>query len=416
MRPFRLLRVLLTNPRMPRVLLAICRLDRRAGLLGILAFMLAPGLGAQAASRFASSVLSGWSASLGALGGWEEGLQFVNGAPAQATSGGVGGSVAKLWQTRRDRIEASATGAVVKYQGNPLLDRVTYDVNTGITHTFSRAIQAQVGAGIGEQILNQALTPSGTGPLLLTLVRASTKSAGTALRMQFGRKVGAELAANGQDIRTGTVGVFGGQFGNVAASLNAQINRETNVSLVGSSQFSRIDTTSFILPRIAATAIYIHRSGFTAGASAGTVFAPTSVDLPLSSRVALSGSVGFRLGTGQYSAVAQREVQQAFGFGSGLIVFKSVSGVATKRFTRAFSADGSYSVGRQDVVGASTQSARIDAVSLGLTMGIARGAGFSFSAFARRFEDGVQRFVSRGVTTGFTYRWSQQRRSPPRAR
>ncbi len=389
-------------------------IGRRGCVTSLLVCLAASDLGAQSTSRFAASVLSGWSAALGMAGGWEEGLQFVNGVPAQATSGAINGSVAKLWQTRRDRIEASVGGALTKYPSNPVLDRLTYDINTGILHTFSRGTSAQIGLGASSMILNQALTAAGTGAPLLQLVRADTKSASTAFRARFGRRFGAEVSANGQDIKTSTVGIFGGQFATVAATFTGQLSRETLVSVAASNQYTRIDTSEINLPRASAAVRYRSRSGLVLGASAGTVFLPsTSVQLPLTSRISAAGNVVIPVGSAQLSAEVHRDVNQAFGFASGLLRSKSVAGGASKRFTRSLSVDGSYSVTWQEIVGSTALPTQIDAVSLGSNYGLGRGAAFSFAAFARRFSDGALQFVSRGVTTGLTYNWSQQRRSQP---
>ncbi len=386
-------------------------------LVGVLLSLTASGVGAQASSRFASSVLSGWSAGVSATGGWEEGLQFIDNRPAQANFVGASGNAAKLWQTRRDRIEASASGSVTRYPTLPTLDRLNYDFNTGILHSFSRSTTVQLGVGTGSIATSQALTPSGTGgPALFQLVQARTNSGLAAFRTQFGRRISAEVSASGQDIRTETAGVLGGQFATATASLAGQLSRTLTLSLIASTQYSKIDTNEFNLPRGGAALSYRNRSGLIAVIAAGAVSTPGSVQVPLASRLSMVGNLAVPFRKFQFAANAQREVGQVFGLAAGLLVAQTVGGGVTTRMTRSLTLDGAYSIGTQDPVGTPEPTSRIESISTGANYVISRGAVVTFSAFARRFTALPQQIVSRGVTTGFAYRWSQQRRSqaPPR--
>jgi len=389
------------------------RLGGRYWLAGVLVCLTASGVGAQA-SRFATSVLSGWSAGLSATGGWEDGVQFVDNRPAQANFASASGNAAKLWQTRRDRIEASVTGSVTRYPTMPVLDRLNYDINLRMLHSFSRSTTAQLGAGTSSIAINQALTASGTGgPVLLQLVQARTNSGVAAFTTQIGRKIHAELSANGQDIRTETVGILGGQFATIGATLTGQLSRELSLNVAALNQYSKIDTSVFNLPRATAALNYLNRSGVVIGIRAEAVAAPASVPVPLSSRISFAANLAVPVRTVSLSANAQRDVGQIFGFGAGLLLSQTVGAGLIKRFNRSLSLDGSYSLGTQETLGSNMPVMRIEAISTGANYVISRRAVITFSAFARRFTAGPTQFIGRGVTTGFAYNWSQQRRSQP---
>ena len=373
---------------------------------------------AQVGSQFSSAILSGWSAGISSAGGFEDGAQFVLGEPVRAYSFGANASAAKLWRTRSNRLEFSGGGGLRQYPGNSTLDQRTYDFSGNISHAFSRTTTASFGMGASSFFVERAISASGTpGPSLGRLVSLRSRTAAASFGMQLRRGYTASFTANRQEMRTSTVGLFGGTFASVGASLNAQLSRSLAFSFSTVSQYSRFDTLGVTLPRASASLSYSDPFGFSAGVSAGTVFGAAG-GIPLGSRIGVGVSVAFRNRIlGQISGDLTRDVGQAFGIATGIQVNQSAAFGVAKSFTRAWGASTRFSIGTLSTVAPGSPSTSVGLGTVGTSLAISRNASVSIGGYANSFGGAAgQRFNGKGVTASLSYGWSQSRRGDDAAR
>jgi hypothetical protein len=365
---------------------------------------------AQAGSQFSSAILSGWSANLSSAGGYEDGAQFALGQPVRAFSVGANGSVAKLWRTRSNRLEVSGGGGLRSYPSNPTLDQRTYDVSGSITHSFSRTTTASFGMNASSFFVDRAITASGPGVALGRLVNLQSTSAAAAFGLQLRRGYTASFSANRSEMRTNSVGIFGGTFASVGASMIGQLSRSTSLSFSTVSQYSRFDTVGVTLPRASATLSYNDPFGFTAGVTAGTVFGSAG-GIPLASRIGVGVSVGFRNRfLGQISGDLNRDVGQAFGIVTGIQVTQSAAFGISKPFTRAWSGSTRLSIGTLSTVEAGAPSTSVALGTISTSLALSRTANLSVGVYSNSFGASAgQRFNGKGVTASLSYGWSQSR-------
>ena len=369
---------------------------------------------AQLASKFSSAILSGWSAGLGMTTGFEDDLQFVNGAGVQAASYGVGANAAKLWRSRKDVLDGSISGGLVQYPQQRVLNQKAYEVGGGVVHNFSRFTSALVRGQLSSSFINRSLGGGGPGVLLGTLIEARSRSATAAVQRQFRRSMTASLTGSIQQVSSGTPGFGTGQFSSAGVTVGGQLNRETTLGAAANFQFSRLAGVSVNLPVVSASLEHRRRSGLNARVSAGAAVG-SGLDVPAVSRLFGSVTGGFAGRWGEVSAEAQRTIGQQFGLDStSLQAINSASVSLSKPFTRQLSAGVSAGIGAFGGIGPGGIDSRQTNYSANTRYLINRAMTVSLRGVLLQ-QRGVFNLNSKVVTAAFSYGWSQSRRAEPAA-
>ncbi len=347
-------------------------------------------------------------------GGFEDNIQFVNGAGIQTVFYGAGINAGKQWRTRKQVIDASATGGLVQYPQLTALNQKTYDLGGGVVHNFSRFTSASVRGQYSRFYTN--LSIGGTGPGVQTgrLIQAGSRAVNGSFRTQFRRGLTARMDGGIQQVSSSSPGIGAGQFINAGVTVSGQLNRETTLSGTGTYQISELGPVTVNLPVASLSIEHRRRSGLYARLSGGATVGPIP-GISLLERLFGGLTTGYAGRWGEVTVDAQRSIGQQFGLDStGLQEINNVGATLSKNFTRKFTA----SVGS----------------SYGGFGGVLPGAIFSrqlsYSGDARyqfnramiatvrgvlRQQRGVFNVNSTQVNAGFTVGWSQSRRAEPAA-
>lgn len=367
---------------------------------------------AQLASAFSSTILSGWSAGLSTGSGYEDGLQLVNGVGIKAVSLGVGGSGNKLWRSRKNTIDGSVSGGLVRYPQLPVLDQKNYSFSAGLAHNFTRYTGAQLRGQLSSQFINTSLGVGGPGIQLGRLLQVRSRTVTGAFQTQIRRSIVASVNGSIQQVNGGTAGFGTGQFSSAGASVVGQLNRETTLGVAATFQFSQIVGIGANLPVVAATLAHRRRSGLHAQVSAGAAVGP-GLDIPLISRLFGSGNVGFAGRWGEVTVEAQRSIGQQFGIDSTSLQQINGAGIVlSKSFTRSFTAGVGAGIGGFSGLEAGGVSSRLAGYTANGRYQLNRAMAFSVQGAIRQ-QTGAFNVDSKVVSASFTYGWSQSRRADP---
>jgi hypothetical protein len=393
------------------VMMLTCRARvQRWAVAVVAAVVLSVGLplcaNAQLASKFSSAILSGWSAGVGMSSGFEDGLQFVNGARVQTVSYGAGVNAAKLWRLRKDAIDASAAGGIVQYPEQPFLNQKTYEFGGGVVHTFSRFTSATVRAQASSSFINRSVGLSGTGVLLGQLIEARSQSLSASYQTQFRRSLTASMNGSIQRINTGTPGFEGGQFSSLGVAVGGQLNRETTLGAAASYTLSQLAGVGANLPVVSASLDHRRRSGLNARVSGGAAVGP-GLDVPFLSRLFGSVTGGLAGRWGEVSVEAQRTIGQQFGLDS--------TSLQEINFEKKESAATTAGLGGFGGVQAGGVSSRQTSYSASTRYLLSRSMTVALRGFIQQ-QTGAFDVTSKVASLNFSYGWSQSRRAEPAAR
>ncbi len=387
-----------------------------AGLV-VLCSLLPTVIRAQLASGpFGSGVVSGWRLTTAAGGGWDQNVQFLDGVGINATSLNARAEGARLWQGRRNRVEAVLGGGLVRFPQNSALDQRSFNVLANVDRTFSELTSGQFQAGYASSFLNRSLIGVGTGlgtqpgVLLPRFIQARTSSVSGRLERRLSRQLIARFSASGQQSSTEAEGFPDGRFAALSAELAKQLSVETTVGVAAEYQYSKFGEITANLPIARVNVLHVLASGLTARAFAGVALG-TGFEASVPNRLFGGASLGMRRNWGELAADVQRAVGQQFGLeSSSILVTNSAALGYTRLMTRKLTLAANASYGStSDPTGQTFTSAKFAEFTTSARYTIPNGPAFSLVGFVRQRED-LESIRSYGGTLTVDYTWSQLRR------
>jgi hypothetical protein len=174
---------------------------------------------------------SGWRLSTGVSQEWESNVRFTNTAQGDATTRGriVG---ARLWRTRRDRVELAASGSLVRFQESSDLNRHAYEASLQASRTLSRRVSGSTRLVATSDFTNRTITSQGgEGSLLRGLVAARTYAADGALAYRVTRRSTTNIGARYQNVSFDVPTLASGWVAAATAQAARVVSPATTLSL-----------------------------------------------------------------------------------------------------------------------------------------------------------------------------------------
>jgi hypothetical protein len=370
---------------------------------------------AQGLPSFDENVQSGWRLSTGVSQEWESNVRFASTAQSDATTRGrvVG---ARLWRTRRDRVELAASGSLVRFQESSDLNRHAYEASLQASRAISRRMSGSTRLVATSDFTNRTITPQGgEGSLLRGLVAARTYAADGALAYRATRLTTTNIGARYQNVSFDVPTLASGWIAATTAQASRLVSPATTLSL--NYEYRR----STAGPRLPDAQRTVNAHELTGGwlhvvnpHVSATLRAGASAQEAAGAEPAFVGGGGLHYQGDQdgFDAQYQRSAGQEFGRETAREIVTDLVGVQYQRSLSSrlrFDANARHSWSDPSRDGA--PRARGADGSATIRYELPTGIGIGLGWFVRRRDDTTVA-MNQGVLLGLAYGWSQVRNIP----